>query len=205
MRTFRRQTKAGNEPAKTAFEVEGTSRMDFSEVSILSPQSGPRHLRSGSQGRAKFQDTDCKALLSSERLKALLQAISVHSFYLRPLSFSKKPINKEASYYQFFSCAYSAGQKVLPSHCELSQLITSLCPQPQSNSGCYLFHVPGCVKSAWHVLGYSCLPSQQPHEAGLLCFPRHTRKTEAHRRETQRQDQSQTTGEGRAKPTHSGC
>lgn len=88
----------------------------------------------------------------------MLQAISVHSFYLRPLSFSKKPINKEASYYQFSSCAYSAGQKVLPSHCELSQLTSSLCPQPQSNSGCYLFHVPGCVKSAWHVLGYSCLP-----------------------------------------------
>lgn len=77
MRTFRRQTKAGNEPAKTAFEAEGTSRMDFSEVSILSPQSGPRHLN-------RFPG---KGQISRHRLQGssvLRETVSLASSYFSP-------------------------------------------------------------------------------------------------------------------------
>lgn len=65
--------------------------MDFSEVSILSPQSGPRHLRTGSQGRAEFQDTDCKALLPLETVSL------ASSYFSRRLLFESFELQQETN------------------------------------------------------------------------------------------------------------
>lgn len=63
-----------NKPVNMAFEVKGTSRMDFRRVSTVSPQVGPRQpratVRTNPLGRtinprgAGFQDTDGKSPLS---------------------------------------------------------------------------------------------------------------------------------------------
>ena len=90
-RTFGVRPKRENEPAKTAFEVKGTSRLDFSEVSVLSPQSGPQHLRTGSQGRAEFQDTNCKALLSLETVSL------ASSYFCRQLLFESFELQQETN------------------------------------------------------------------------------------------------------------
>lgn len=92
MRTLQPQTRGNNKPVKTAFEVEGSPRMDFRKVNMLSPQLGPWHLGATTrtnqseagplQERAKFQDTDQESLLSSEVLSDLFQSILINKFLL---------------------------------------------------------------------------------------------------------------------------